>query len=262
MELKDRKTWLEELYRRYNDRKFVHPDPLEFLFNYDDLLDREIVGVIAASLAYGRVAQILKSVSCVLAEMPSPRAFLEDSNRNGLYSTFAGFKHRFTTGEDLALMLYGVKRVIERYGSLYNCLLSGTRRDDDTILPALSHLLREISAAGRCGFLLASPEGGSACKRWNLFLRWMIREDAVDPGGWKGIPLSKLIVPLDTHMHRECIALGLTKRGAADLKTACEITLAFKEICPEDPVRYDFALTRQGIWGSNRLQGAPITCKG
>ena len=94
---------------------------------------------------------------------------------------------------------------------------------------------------------LPSPDGGSACKRLNLFLRWMVRKDNVDPGIWQSIPASHLIVPLDTHMHRIAKAMGLTSRKQADIQSAIEITGAFSFIRPADPVRYDFALTRLGI---------------
>ena len=95
--------------------------------------------------------------------------------------------------------------------------------------------------------LLPSPSAGSACKRLNLFLRWMVRQDNVDPGGWDSVSPAKLIIPLDTHMHRIGRRLGLTPRRQADLRTAIEITEGFRGICPSDPVRYDFALTRLGI---------------
>ncbi len=240
---------LDELYCRYNRRTFVHPDPLEFLYDYDDLRDREVVGLVASSLAYGRVAQILKSVSRVLERMPSPSAFLRRATSDSLRSAFSGFKHRFATGEELSAMLFGAKRVIERYGSLHACFTSALRDDHPTVLPAVSVFTTElISGSGGCvGHLLPRPERGSACKRINLFLRWMVRRDEVDPGGWSGVPASKLIVPLDTHMHRICRALGLTDRKQADMRTAVEITEAFREIAPDDPVRYDFAITRLGI---------------
>ncbi len=95
--------------------------------------------------------------------------------------------------------------------------------------------------------LLPSPGKGSACKRLNLFLRWMVRSDDVDPGGWSGVDAGKLIVPLDTHMHRMGLEVGLTRRKQADMQAALEVTRAFRTIAPEDPVRYDFALTRLGI---------------
>jgi uncharacterized protein (TIGR02757 family) len=238
-----------ELYETYNHREYVHPDPLEFLYDYQDLRDREIVGLVASSLAYGGVRQILKGVKSVLDRMESPYAFLKDNSRESLISIFKGFKYRFTTGEELAGMLYGIKRVVERDGSLQACFVNALSDDHETIILALSELVKALSAVfeSRPRSLLPSPEAGSACKRLNLFLRWMVRRDEVDPGGWDDVPASKLIVPLDTHMHRISLQLGLTKRKQANLKAACEITAAFRSIEPEDPVRYDFSLTRLGI---------------
>ena len=244
------KSQLERLYTLYNSRKWVHPDPLEFLYEYTDFNDREVAGLIASSLAYGRVAQILKSVSAVLEKMgSSPCGFLMSSTPSSLRRIFSNFKHRFTTGEDLALMLIGAKSVITRFGSLYNCFLSGFNDDDETIFTGLSFLVNElkIDLNGRSNSLLPLPEKGSACKRWNLFLRWMVREDNVDPGGWDRVSPAKLIIPLDTHMHRICLLLKLTRRKNADMRTAVEITRSFRILEPEDPVRYDFALTRLGI---------------
>ena len=240
---------LEHLYEKYNRREFVHPDPLEFLYDYNDLRDREIVGLIASSLAYGRVFQILKSVSNVLEKMtPSPSRFIEESSMESLVLAFRDFKHRFTTGYELAEMLFGIKRVLSKYGSLHACFRNAYERDSETVTPALARFTEELNT-GFCGSnsLLPLPEKGSACKRFNLFLRWMVRRDDVDPGGWDDISPSKLVVPLDTHLHRICLALGFTNRKQADMKTAMEITDAFRKIAPHDPVRYDFALTRLGI---------------
>jgi len=242
---------LDELYTRYHHRALVHPDPLEFLYAYHDPRDKEVVGLIASSLAYGRVAQILKSVSCVLEKMnPSPCAFLLDSSLNSLVTTFEDFKHRFTTGDDLASMLWDAKGVIERYGSLQACFMACFNDRDDTVLPALSAFVKQFNACSSTHgkfSLLPSPAKGSACKRLNLFLRWMVRRDRVDPGGWRAVPATKLIVPLDTHMHRICLLLNLTRRRQADLRAAVEVTHGFRTIVPEDPVRYDFVLTRFGI---------------
>jgi len=243
------KTDLEKFYAQYNRREYVHPDPLEFLYRYDDILDREIAGIVASSLAYGRVAQILKAVASVLDEMPSPSFFLSHESLNKLQRIFKGFKHRFATGDDIAVMLHGVKCAIEEYGCLENCFMAGFNRDDETILPALSQFVNKLTsyACDEKNHLLPCPSDGSACKRLNLFLRWMVRRDEVDPGGWYNVPVSKLIVPLDTHMHRISLRMGLTERKQSDLRTACEITSAFRRIAPDDPVRYDFSLTRLGI---------------
>ncbi len=243
------KDHLRALYSRFNVRQFVHPDPLEFLYAYDALQDREIVALAASALAYGNVRQILKSVSVVLDRLESPHDFLMRASRTSLEQTFRDFKHRFTTGQELATFLYGVKRVIRQCGSLRECFLRGFQDDHDTIIPALGRLVDELSGVfdSKPRSLLPPPRLGSACKRLNLFLRWMVRRDGVDPGGWDEVPPSKLIVPLDVHMHRICLQLGLTRRKQANLRTACEVTTAFRAIEPDDPVRFDFCLTRLGI---------------
>lgn len=243
------KRSLDDLYARYNRRDMVHPDPLEFLAAYPDPRDREIVALVASSLAYGRVEQILKSVAVVLDRMDSPARFLGRSSGPTLRRTFRDFKHRFTTGEELAALLIGVRRVTDRHGSLLACFQAGLRDSDPTVLLALSAFVAELSepSGGACGSLLASPADGSACKRLNLFLRWLVRRDEVDPGGWETVKASRLILPLDTHLYRICRALGFTDRNSADMRTALEITDAFRAVSPDDPVRYDFALSRLGI---------------
>jgi len=239
-----------ELYEKLNRREYVHPDPLEFLYDYPNLRDREIVGLIASSLAYGAVRQILRSVRTVLQPMGnSPRDYLDAATQSSLCREFRDFKHRFTTGEELATMLLGVKHVVETYGSLGECFVQGMESEHETVIPALTHLVRELSRPfqGRPRSLLPLPELGSACKRLNLYLRWMVRRDRVDPGGWDSISPKRLLIPLDVHMFRISQQLGLTLRKQANLRTVCEITAAFRKIEPEDPVRYDFALTRLGI---------------
>ena len=245
------KKKLDTLYGQYNRRRYVHPDPLEFLYSYKEIREREIAGIIASSLAYGRVAQILKSVSFVLDKMnPAPYLFLTDSTYESIYRAFEGFKHRFAGSSELVALLLGIKNVIVRFGSLHECFLAGFSEDDETVIPAMTFFSTQLIAEkNKPGHLVAIPEKGSACKRMNLFLRWMVRKDSVDPGGWGGIPLSKLIVPLDTHMHRISLAMNLTKRKQANMHTALAITSGFKKIVPEDPVKYDFALTRLGIRG-------------
>lgn len=244
------KKYLDNLYNRYNRQCFVQPDPLQFLYQYEDIRDREIVALIASSLAYGRVAQIIKSVASVLDRMvPSPRSFLEKASRQYIKDTFFEFRHRFTSGEELAELLIGIKCVTQQYGSLYQCFRRHLNNKDETVIHALASFTEELrgSSDGKYNSLLPSPSKGSACKRLNLFLRWMVRRDAVDLGGWDHVSPARLIVPLDTHMHRIGLELGLTKRRQANMKTALEITRSFRVMAPEDPVRYDFALTRLGI---------------
>jgi len=130
--------------------------------------------------------------------------------------------------------------------------LSGSRSADETVLPALENWVRIMRTGGEGSArrdLLACPRQGSACKRLNLFLRWMARKDRVDPGLWSGVSASKLVIPLDRHMHRIARAWKMTARPAADLRAALEVTAAFRGISPDDPVRYDFALTRASMRG-------------
>ncbi len=244
------RDFLEKTYNTYNRRAFVSPDPLQFLYDYEDVGDREIVGLIASTLAYGRVCQILQSIEKVLKRLgPSPSQFLQKNSLRTFLNVFSAFKHRFTTGEDMSLLLFAVKGVIRKYGSLHQCFQFHLSRNDPTVIPALTGFVQTLHSEmrGHESHVLPSPGKGSACKRLNLFLRWMVRSDRVDPGGWDTIASSKLIIPLDTHMYKIGHALGFTRRKQADLKTALEITKGFRKFSPEDPVRYDFALTRFGI---------------
>ncbi len=239
---------LEAVYLKYNRPELVHPDPLEFLYRYDDPADREIVGLVAACLAHGNVKGILRSVELALSLLGDrPGETVRRSTPRELRRLLAEFRHRFNTGLQLTEMLLGVRRLVWLHGSLAACFGQGLQAAHETVLPALTRLVGLIDPRKRCGHLLARPERGSACKRLHLYLRWMVRADAVDPGGWPAEWQARLVVPLDVHMYRIARQLGLTARKAADARTALEVTAGFRRLCPEDPVRYDFALTRLGI---------------
>ncbi len=247
---------LEKLYEKYNDKKYIHPDPLEFLYNYEGNPDREVVGLIASSLAYGKVTQILKSVTSVLEKLsPNPASVIAGASYLILEKTFASFKHRFTTGEELAIYLFNIGKILRKYGSINSCFIADFDESKE-MLPGLLSFIKNLRA-GECdcyNSLVPIPSGKCAYKRMNLYLRWMIRKDEVDPGVWSGISPSKLIIPLDTHMHRISLSYKLTERKQADFNTALEITKAFKKFSPGDPVKYDFALTRPGIHAANKTE--------
>jgi uncharacterized protein (TIGR02757 family) len=241
---------LERLYLRYNDRRFIPSDPVEFIHRYDDPRDRELAGLVASSLAFGNVKQIRASVARsleILGVAPADR--VAASSPSDLQFDFREFRHRWITGRDMASLLAGVRGAFKEYGSLGELFYAKLDRNDPDVAPAAGRFSRALfeMSGGYRQCLLPSPESGSACKRLNLFLRWMVRSDEIDPGGWGEVPPAMLIVPLDTHMRRIAAKLGLTKRRAADLRAAREVTGAFREISPEDPVKYDFALTRLGI---------------
>lgn len=155
-----KKVFIQEVYERYHRAEFISPDPLEVLYLYEDPSDREIVGLIASSLAYGRVAQILKSVNSVLKSMgPSPREFLEDVSEASLKEVFRGFKHRFTTDAELVDLLLGIQDAVRKYGSLQACFLAGFNVKDETVLPALSGFVRQIGSrrSGEYSSLVSIP---------------------------------------------------------------------------------------------------------
>lgn len=238
---------LEGLYERFDDRSFVHPDPLEFLFLFDDCRDREVVAILASALAYGRVESILRSVRRVLDLMgDSPSAYLASTTDAVRRRSLRGFRHRFTDGTDLARLLSRIHEALDRHGSLENLFLAGLRPEHTTVVPALTLFAAALRGKDD-SYLIPDPDRGSACKRLHLMLRWMVRRDRVDPGCWKAVSPALLVVPLDTHMYRFGRALGFTTRRSPDLTCALQITDAFRRIRPDDPVRYDFCLTRLGI---------------
>ena len=252
---------LGRLYSVYSDPRWISPDPLELVLPFRAVANREIAALAASALAYGRVAQILKSLHAVFGVMGgAPADYIRNGSEEQFRRDFHGFKHRFHTGEDLALLFAGIRDALERWGSLEACFAAGfDAACHKTVLPAAERFCGVLCHRfpGGESTLLPSPSRGSACKRLNLMLRWLVRHDAVDPGGWTRIPASHLVIPLDTHMHRIARDLGLTSRKAADLRTALEVTRAFRTMFPEDPVKLDFVLTRFGInpeFGENPLE--------
>ena len=245
-----RKRLLESWYAKWNRRAFVHPDPLETLYPFRRRADREIVGLIAAGLAFGGVRAILNSIATVTARLePHPSTALRALSRRELLSMFAAFRHRWVDGEHLASFLWAIRETVRTYGSLEKAYTDDAVPVPNTPFPLLHRFVDRVCACGSTtpGPLLSDPAAGSACKRLHLYLRWMVRKDAVDPGGWSRVSPASLYVPLDTHMHRMALDLGLTRRKQANAKTVCEVTEAFGRIRPDDPVRYDFVLTRFGI---------------
>ena len=234
--MRELKNLLESLYKKLNKRGLVDPDPLKFLYDYPETKDREIIALLASSIAYGRVAQILKSIDRILLPIEGkPFDFVTSHSENDFLKIYKGFVHRFTTDEDLAKLFRGMKHVLREYGNFENLYLCGVEKFVD-----------EMNLSQK-SYLIPSPADGSACKRLNLFFRWMVRNDEVDPGGWTKANAAKLVVPLDTHAFKAAKILGFTGKKAPNYKAALEITSHYAEIAPEDPVKYDFALTRFGI---------------
>lgn len=239
---------LDLLYDRYNQKRFIEPDPLQLVYNYETTQDREVAGLIAASFALGRVRSILDAVTKVLSDLGEPASALRVMMASEIQRRFGTYRYRFFSGHEITGLLRGIGGALKEHGSLGDMFRGYLRCDHTTTIPALTGFVREIEElAGMQLKMLADPAGGSACKRLHLYLRWMIRRDEVDPGCWDDIPDTILLVPMDVHMHRICSQIGLTRRKQPDIKASLEVTERFRSIRPDDPARYDFCLTRTGI---------------
>lgn len=212
---------------------------------------------LAASLAFGRVASIKASVGRLLEAMgPNPANFLDSWDEKNLASLRA-FRHRWVSGRDVEDFLRMVKRARHAHGSLGALFAAGDAGGDDFVAPLSSFhgnlflLLSPPRTTPSRGlrFLLPSPAGGSACKRSHLFLRWMIRTEGFDLGLWTGgrFTPARLLLPMDVHVHRISRRIGLTRRKTADLAASREATAWLRRLSPEDPVSYDWPLSRLGI---------------
>ena len=240
------KSILELLYKKYHKYKFVKPDPLQFLKKYKDPKDQEIVGLISSSFALGRVTSIINIVDQILSKLEKPRECIESLSKNELKKLFQGFVYRFFKTDQLVDFLIGIKTCIKEYDSLNNCFIHFY--SNNSLQFALENFVRIINPkeSGQ-KHILPNPQRGSACKKLHIFLRWMVRKDNIDPGTWKGVDKSNLIIPLDTHIHQLSQILGFTQSKNSSIKTAIEITNILKLYDNKDPVRFDFSLSRLGI---------------
>jgi uncharacterized protein (TIGR02757 family) len=259
------RTLLESVYADCHDPSLIDPDPLLVVREYPDPRDREIVALFCACMALGRASAIVGACRKALAPFgPRPRAALSRIGFPQASGLLSGFKYRFFDASDAASLLLGAVALAEKAGSLEAFFLSAPSVSPSGYPPdePSRHLLdrcdafvdgvRAAAASSGGGAalpvnLLPAPRDGSACKRLMLFLRWMVRRDDVDPGGWTRVSPSELVLPLDVHLHRISSVLGMTSRRSADLRAALEVTAVLRAIDPADPVRFDFSLARLGI---------------
>jgi uncharacterized protein (TIGR02757 family) len=259
------KHHLDHLYRTF-DRSWLSPDPLEVPHRYTDPDDREIVAFYSSGLAYGRVDGILRSLARLTELMGDhPARFVRDFDFARDRHRFRGFVHRFHGPREMALLTEILRRTLEDYGNLGASFAQGIDAGDDDIGPGLSRFCERMAETGglpkgpgvRNGRLVpgspvrlffSSPANGSACKRLNLFLRWMVRRTGgIDLGLWPQVSPAQLVIPLDTHVARIARYIGLASRTTPDWKMALEVTHSLRRFDPEDPVKYDFAICRLGI---------------
>jgi uncharacterized protein (TIGR02757 family) len=233
------------------DVSTISPDPLELVRRYDDPLDQEVAGLLAAAFAYGRAETIVSNIGRVLTRMrPSPYRYLIAFDRASAMEKFAGFAHRFHKTRELVDLLERMANAIAEHGSLGALFRRSYDGRDADIGPSLARFVAALIGERRTpalDYLLTSPDNGSACKRMNLYLRWMVRRTSPDLGVWSFVDPAKLVMPVDTHIHRIATFLGLNDRKSMDWKTARRLTDRLAAFDAADPVRYDFALCRLGI---------------
>jgi uncharacterized protein (TIGR02757 family) len=261
---------LERLYRDFDYRGRLARDAIRYPRRYADPGDREIAALLTASLAYGRVDLFGAWVERLLGWLgPSPRRFALAFDPARDARVFQPFHYRFNRGVDLAAALLAIHRLLVRHGSLRQAFLAGYDAAEPDIRPSLDRFAAAIRdqdfapvgmRRSTPGFrhLFPRPADGGACKRWHLFLRWMVRRDAIDPGGWRGVAPSKLVVPLDTHVIRLGQCLRLTRYTSPGWRMAADITASLRRLDPDDPVRFDFSLCHLGMrnaCGFGRRQG-------
>jgi uncharacterized protein (TIGR02757 family) len=262
---------LQRLYDDYN-REDSAADPVQIVRRYTKPEDQEVVGFCAAALAFGRVASVLNTVETLTRAMgPAPAAYVRSFDPRAPHEELRAMVHRWIRGADIVALLWLLRQMIERSGSIEGFFLEGYDPAAMDVGAALDSFARRAMALdlkavygrrvprrlGVCYFF-PRPSAGSACKRLNLFLRWMVRRDSVDLGAWRGVRPSTLIVPLDTHVIRLGRCLRLTRYTSPGWRMAAEITASLRAIDPADPVRFDFSLCHVGMMnacGFGRRQG-------
>ncbi len=248
-------------------------DPLAFARLFDDAADREACALLASALAFGRVESIFATLRECLRRIEDagemPGSLLADFNPTRHRGVFDSVVHRWVRGTDLELFLWRMTRVIARHGGLENAFCAHAGESAKTVFDGLSGLAREIREltpepyreSRGADYLFVAPEGGSACKRGNLFLRWVVRpDDGLDLGLWPRVDPARLILPLDTHVARISRRLGLTVRRSVDWRAAEEVTDSLRLFDRGDPTRFDFAICRLGILGRCPRRPDPALC--
>jgi uncharacterized protein (TIGR02757 family) len=252
---------LEALYLQY-DHRFVTPDPLEFVRAQATDADREVVGLLASGLAFGTVAQIKRSIAAALEALgPHPAEAVARLDPRAFAARLHRFRHRWVDGRDVACLLFLARQMRAAHGSIEAFFALGLGDGDTDVGPALASfsaralaldhggLYRGRRLPGNAGVrhFFPSPASGSACKRLNLYLRWMARRDGVDLAVWRRPDPAQLVLPLDAHTYAIARRIRLTRYRSPGWPMALDVTRRLRQLDPADPVKYDFAFHRMGL---------------
>ena len=242
----DLKNFLDAKAAKFNRVSFIKDDPISIPHKFKKKADIEIMALFSAVLAWGqRKTIIAKSKELIYRMGGKPYKFIMDYSEEGL-KKLEGFKHRTFNDTDLLYFVDFLHRHYSKHDSLESAFIpeSGFKSVESSLIHFQEYFIDSENIPKRTLKHVASPAKKSACKRLNMFLRWMVRKDAngVDFGIWEQIPMSELICPLDLHVERAARTLGLITRKPVDWGTALELTKNLKKLDNNDPVKYDFAL--------------------
>ena len=249
-DMKELKDFLDEKVVQYNNLKFIELDPIQIPHSYARKEDIEISGFLSAIISWGNRTSIVKNAKRMLAYMgDSPYDFILNHNEQHL-KKMDGFVHRTFNLVDLLTFIEGLKHLYKHKNGLEGIFVK--YQTDESLQPAIHELKKEffnIPHLDRTQKHLPDPMTGSAAKKINMYLRWMIRQDdaGVDFGIWKNIPQSILSCPLDVHSGNVARKLGLLYRKQNDAKAVQELDCILRKLDPKDPVKYDFALFGLGV---------------
>jgi len=247
----DLKEYLDNLVATYENPDFIEEDPINFPHRYSIKEDIEISGFLSSIIAWGKRTMIVKNTHRMAELMgDAPFDFIMSSSPKDL-DTLSCFVHRTFNGEDFKYFVLSLRNIYQNYGGL-QYVFERNGNDLKETLSQFYKLIFEAKALPRTLRHISSIDKGSACKRLNMYLRWMVRPSTkgVDFGIWNGIAASSLWLPLDVHSANTSRYLGLLKRAQNDWKAVEEVTLRLRELCPDDPIKYDFALFSAGIEGA------------
>jgi len=244
---------LEDAFLRHHNTDFIKDDPLQIPHQLTLKQDVEIMAFFASTLAWGQRKTIINNCKKLVSLFEgNPYHFILNHREEDL-KRFEGFKHRTFNTTDLLYFIAFLKHHYEQNESLETAFSIHLNENDETVEKALIGFHDYFTSLEyfppRTRKHIASPTRNSACKRLNMFLRWMVRQDeqGIDFGIWTQIKPSQLLCPLDVHVERQARALGLIERKQSDFKTVLELTKNLKQLDPNDPVKYDFALFGMGI---------------
>jgi uncharacterized protein (TIGR02757 family) len=253
---------LERLYRDFDYASRLDRDAIQYPLRYEAPADRELVGLLTACLAYGRVDLFGRALDGVLQAMgQSPATFVRGFDPARDAARFDDFIYRFNRPVDLVAFCMAAQQILVRHGSLEACFLAGDDPEAPHLGPALERFARAFLDADVRGVfpgrrlsrgyrhLFPLPSAGGPCKRLHLYLRWMVRREAPDFGLWTRVSPARLLVPVDTHIENMSRAIGLTRRRSRNWRMAEEITARLALLDPGDPVKYDFALCHKRMSG-------------